>query len=142
MKKKNLDQAELALVTTCQIINDKLVAASEVSLKVNNEAAYPEGDVLDFNLLKESIYVDGDFFLFNCSCGIPQCTGREKGVRTYHINDYTYWDDLDYGTKWIFESDTLRIQIKEIESQINQFSEYFKRKSLTYKRIKYNETYR
>lgn len=125
----------MELITTCEIIKNQLTIASEVTLTINGVAPYPDDDIIDFELLKSTLLMDGNYFLFTCSCGVPGCGGRTKGIKTNYSNKYIYWNDLDYDKNWVFEFDSLKFQIDEIEGKENQLAEKFGEMGITYKGI-------
>lgn len=46
---------------------------------------------LDFDALRESIWNDGAYFIWTCSCGIPECAGLKQPIRVVHSTDRISW---------------------------------------------------
>lgn len=125
MAKEKVDTMEIEIIHLCEINNNHLQISSELGLLINGITPYDKGDILDFEMLKMSLKIDGDYFLFNCSCGIPQCAGYSEGIRTSSNDFFVYWEDLDGGNKWMFEKEILVNQIDHVKQQIDQCEKYF-----------------
>jgi hypothetical protein len=63
----------------------------DIEIFINGEKPYNEGDIIDFNILQESLIKNGAYFIFSCSCGIPQCSGWHKGINVTHSANTLKW---------------------------------------------------
>lgn len=84
---------------------DSLVA--ELHVDGRRLAAFDHGPV-DLVELGKSLDQDGEYFIWTCECGVPECGGRHKGVRVRHLEDRVQWKDLDTDQGYCFELDELR----------------------------------
>ncbi len=46
---------------------------------------------VDMDAMKASSVCDGEFYLWNCSCGYPSCGGLREGIKVVHQNDVIRW---------------------------------------------------
>lgn len=125
MHKRNLDTIEIGIVHTSRLVYGQLQISSEIELTINSISPYDQGDIVDFELLKMSVKIDGAYHIFNCTCGVPQCAGYSRGILISSSNGYVYWEDQDSGNKWIFDKETIEIQVERIDEEISEFEKYF-----------------
>ncbi|MCX6181240.1 MAG: hypothetical protein NT150_04850 [Bacteroidetes bacterium] len=112
--------------------NDLSVRLS-LEMRINNESPFAYGDIVDYDVLKESMWNAGDHFIFTCSCGIAECTGRTQGVNVMHYADVIEWNDLDYQKVWRFEKAELVKEMDKISEEIKIYSGLIKNKGLELK---------
>ncbi len=46
---------------------------------------------VDMDAMKASSICDGEFYLWNCTCGYPSCGGLREGIRVVHKNEVIRW---------------------------------------------------
>src|SRR3954470_16279996 len=66
-------------------------------IAINRARPYNEDELVLADRFFASLEQDGDFQIFSCVCGIPDCAGRAKGVRVQHHQGILDWVDLDRG---------------------------------------------
>lgn len=104
----------------------------EYFLEIDGVNPYPKGDVFDYRLFNESLMNPGQYFIFNCSCGIPECTGRTEGALIQVFEDQVILEDLDYKKVWSFDKESIMLQIEQLKNEVSFFIGKFKAKGLTY----------
>ncbi len=99
---------------------------------INGEKPYPYGDIVDITNFKASLISNGIYYIFNCSCGIPECAGRTKGIKVTHINDSLIWEDLDYNKKWLFNIHQIKTSLDNIKKEELKSKNYFNKKGVDF----------
>jgi len=130
---ENISRIEVNLTTFFDRFGNVLQIDHELEFLIDGEAPYPYGDIVDVQNLKESLTQSGRFFIFNCSCGHPECTGRTEGVEVTLDGELVIWEDLDYDKKWILNTETIIAQLRGIQGDIT-----FYKKLLTRNGVKYD----
>ena len=64
-----------------------------------DELEIPRHATLDYVALVISAFKPGDYYIFNCSCGMPQCASIEHPIAVTHENNVIRWHILDSKTK-------------------------------------------
>jgi hypothetical protein len=50
-----------------------------------------EGPPVDLLELCRSTSTDGEFWIFTCGCGVPECNGIHSGIQVIHQGSFTLW---------------------------------------------------
>ena len=79
----------------------------------------------DFNLyeLFQSRKREGEFFIFTCSCGVPECAGY-KAIEVRHRDGTTNWFDKTLGQEYVFEQAKLDQEISQTFQDLNKWVFY------------------
>jgi len=56
-----------------------------------NGVLYGESYTVDVRELVKSASVSGEFYIFTCGCGVPQCTGLDEGIVVIHYPQSLRW---------------------------------------------------
>lgn len=88
----------------------------------------------DFNLyeLFQSRQRDGEFFIFTCSCGIPECAGY-KEIEVRHRDGTTSWFDKTLSKQYVFEQVELDQEISQTFQDLKKWVFYAESNNLILK---------
>lgn len=121
------------LVVTANLeYNQKVNLFEKIELRIDGKLPYGEGIIIDFPLILKSLKEDGNYILFNCSCGIAECAGIYDGIQVTNSTDEVEWIDLDSGTRWVFLRKSIEKQIKTIKRESLRYRSFFKKKEIEY----------
>lgn len=131
---KQLDTFYLELVVTaCQMSEDNIWMQGDLEIRFNTEKPYADSDIINTEEFYNSIYSDGEFEIFSCCCGVPECSGWIKGIKVSHIdNKFIKWINLNTGKTWLFDKKRLEEDLKEIEEEVENYKKFFKEKGIEY----------
>lgn len=81
----------------------------DFAVEINNVRIHYD---LALNLvaLVKSCQTEGEFYIFTCECGEPQCGGIYHGVNVVHLTEIVVWDLLINGTEHQFKFDPTKYQ--------------------------------
>ncbi|KFF06265.1 hypothetical protein [Flavobacterium reichenbachii] len=117
---------------------DNIWMQGDIEIFINGEKPYNEGDIIDSYILQESLIKNGSYFIFSCSCGIPQCSGWLKGINVTHTTNTITWEDLNHNKIWNFEKSKIEQDLKNINEEVKIFKQYFAGKKIEYVGCGYN----
>lgn len=109
-----------------------------VDLYINGEKPYLDSDIVDAELLIKSLKSDGDYFIFSCCCGIPQCSKWLKPINVTHEGNKIRWFDANSEITWHFDKNKLEEDIINIVAEVKLFKQFFKKKRIEYVGVGYN----
>jgi len=102
----------------------------KVNLQINGVLPYEADLYFDYYLFKKALHKNGTYFIFNCTCGTPECAGMDEGVSIKVKNNLVYFHDLDASKKWVLEWEDVQSEIKKIRQRIQNISPLLKEKGL------------
>ncbi|WP_046756408.1 hypothetical protein [Kordia jejudonensis] len=129
------------LVMAQQMSREDIWMEGKLEIRVNSGRVYEEGDMVDANLLLESIEKAGTYFLFSCLCGSPQCSGWEQGVEVIHEEDIIVWNLLDHDKIYRFDRKSIEGDLKEAKKEVEIYKAYFAEKGIKYVGFGFNENF-
>jgi len=65
--------------------------AIELALSVDPDPRTSLGGFISITALLESTHLNGESYIFTCSCGYPECTGIDAGVNVIHEDGLVVW---------------------------------------------------
>ena len=88
----------------------------------------------DFNLYEifQSRQKEGEFFIFTCSCGIPECAGY-KGVNVTHQGGVVEWYDKTLNNEYAFDKILLDQEIGKTFEDLKKWVFYAESNNLILK---------
>ncbi len=127
------------VVTASQQSQQDIYMHGYIEIRVHAEKPYEENDIVDYNVLKDSLKQDGTYFIFTCSCGIPECGGRIKGIQVKSKNGIVEWVDLDFNKTWRFEKKHMLKQLETVKKEARDYKAFFKKKEIEYVGVEYSK---
>ena len=115
-----------------EIGRPELEVILEVEPLINWKREIIYGDFFDFTIFKKALNQNGTYFIYNCSCGIPECGGYEKGIDVKVKNDLVYFEDLDGNKEWVFEFSQIKEEIKKIKKALDELIPQLKSKEIKF----------
>ncbi|MDW8852061.1 hypothetical protein SD960_18300 [Flavobacterium sp. MMLR14_040] len=110
----------------------------DLEITVNGEKPYSDSDIFDAENLLNSCESDGEYFIFSCCCGIPECSGWKEGIKVIHTENIVKWTDSDNNKVWHFDKKNIEEDLKNINEEVNIFKKYFAEKEIEYVGFGYN----
>ncbi|RQO37844.1 hypothetical protein DBR39_13220 [Chryseobacterium sp. KBW03] len=131
---EELDSFYLELIVMAsQTSQNDVYMEGQLEITLNNKKPYAEEDIIDIGEFYESIDSDGEFKIFSCCCGIPECSGWLRGIQVDHIeNKYIKWTNLNTGQSWTFEKHLLVDALQKIDEEVEDFKKFFSQKDIRY----------
>jgi hypothetical protein len=136
---KNLDSINVELVVAaCQMETNHIWMQGDLAVRLNGEKPYADSDLVDADELLKSLEQDGEFFIFFCCCGVPQCSGWNSGVEVIHSEDTITWINPNNGKTWCFSRQKIEDDLKEIREELANYKAFFSEKNIEYVGVGYN----
>ena len=88
------------IVQAVQMDSDNIWMQGDLKILINGEKPYAENDMIDVDIFLESMNSDGEFFIFSCICGIPECSGWDKGIFVLHNENNITWKNGNTNDVW------------------------------------------
>ena len=95
---------------------------------INNLKPYSESDIINSEMFFKSIKFDGEYDIFSCSCGIPECNGWVKKIQVSTHKNVVKWVEPNLNKIWNFDKERIIEQVESLEKEVHFFKEYFKKK--------------
>lgn len=139
MDKQSQDTIRIELVVLAALdYEDGVCMHGQLKIYINQRQPYDESsDIIDEHLLFDSMSKNGEYFIFSCCCGIPSCSGWDKGIKVIHRESQLEWTDLNKNKSWIFEKSSIENQLKAIKEEVVFYKEYFRNKGIDYVGVGY-----
>lgn len=126
------------VVTACQMSADNIWMQGSIEIRINGEKPCYDGDIIDLEALLKSLETDGEYFIFSCCCGLPECSGWIKGIRVSHSEEGIEWIDLNNGRRWSFDKQKIKADLEDIQQEVAVYKDFFSRKDIEYVGAGYN----
>ena len=137
--KKTLDTINIELIVQAvQMDENDIWMQGDLEILINGEKPYSEGDIINVDVFLESLKSDGEYFIFSCNCGIPECSGWKKGITVKHNGNNIIWSNGNSDDVWLLEKNRINEDLNEIKSEILNYKKYFSEKGIEYVGIGYN----
>lgn len=137
--KKTLDTINIELIVQAvQMDENDIWMQGDLEILINGEKPYSEGDIINVDVFLESLKSDGEYFIFSCNCGIPECSGWKKGITVRHNGNNIIWSNGNSDDVWLLEKNRINEDLNEIKSEILNYKKYFSEKGIEYVGIGYN----
>lgn len=137
----NLDSIYLELVVTaCQSLYDEDIwMQGKLEIRLNSEKPYSDFDIIDVDEFIKSLEQDGEFSIFSCCCGIPECSGWEFGIQVSHLEEgIIKWKNPNNGKIWHFSKQRVEDDLIDIREEVANYKYFFNQKGIEYVGIGYN----
>lgn len=130
---ESLDNISIEL-KVCAVLSDadNIWMQGDIEIFINGEKPYQEGDIIDSYILQDSLIKDGEYFIFSCCCGVPECSGWIKGIKVTHLENIVKWEDLNNNKTWFLEKSKIEEYLKTINEEVKIFKKYFAQKQIQY----------
>lgn len=126
------------VVGAVQMEPDNIWMQGSLEIFINTRKPYHESsDIIDVNALLQSMEEEGKFFIFSCCCGVPSCSGWEKGISVKHKGDTIEWTNGNTNETWILERQCMEEDIATIRTEVMNFKKYFAEKDIRYVGVGY-----
>ena len=133
-----LDTVTLELVVTaCQMESNHIWMQGDFEIRFNGEKPCADGDILDATEFLKSIEEDGEYAIFSCNCGVPQCSGWIKGIQVLHSEESTRWTNLNNGKTWHFDKQEIKGNLNTIREEVEIYKKFFSQKGIEYVGVGY-----
>jgi hypothetical protein len=134
---KKLDRISIELRVTAVQMKLDVWMQGNLEITINGQKPYSESDIVDCDLLLKSLELDGEYFIFSCSCGNPECGGWTKGIKVAHKGNTIEWIDCDNDKTWHLDKTSIEDDMKVIRKEVRIFKQYFKSKGIKYVGVGY-----
>ncbi|SHE65806.1 hypothetical protein [Pedobacter caeni] len=135
----NLDSIIVELVVTaCQAEANNIWMQGGLEISLNNEKPYTDSDIIDIDEFLKSLEQDGEFFIFSCHCGLPECSGWELGIQVLHLEENIKWTNPNNGKTWCFSKQKITNDLINIREEIANYKQFFSQKDIAYVGVGYN----
>src|SRR5882672_7256533 len=94
-------------------------------IAINRTRPYSEDEIILADRFFASLERDGDFQIFSCVCGMPDCAGRPKGIRVHHRKGIVEWTDLDREQSWRLERVRIDRDLARVRDDVHMFKRFF-----------------
>ncbi|MCG8574436.1 MAG: hypothetical protein MI810_06075 [Flavobacteriales bacterium] len=138
MSENVLDSIYIDMVVVAVNMGDRFWMHGKLEIFINSEKPHNEEDVIDVDLFLESLEKEGEYFIFSCCCGIPSCSGWEKGIEVKHQGDTIQWTDLNTGRKWVVDRNKMISDMENVKQETLAFKKFFRDKNIDYVGLGYN----
>ncbi|PIF46732.1 hypothetical protein CLU96_3772 [Chryseobacterium sp. 52] len=131
---EHLDTIYLELViNACQMSREDIWISGALEIRLNDKKPYADSDIINEHEFFKSIDSEGEFEIFSCCCGVPECSGWIKGIQVDHIDHQLIkWTNLNNGDSWIFKRQMLDEDLKEIQEKLENYKSFFNEKGISY----------
>lgn len=126
------------IVSACQMEPDDIWMQGKLEIRFNNERPYADSDVIDVNKFLESLDKTGEFFIFSCCCGVPECSGWQKGIQVLQLDGTIQWTNPNNGQTWHFSKQKVADDLTDIREELKNYKKFFSRKGIRYVGVGYN----
>lgn len=129
--KKELNTIYIELLVSAAF-SDEIWMQGDIEIRIGDKKPYGESDIVNYKLLLESMNVDGEYFIFSCCCGVPECSSYTKGIQVTHESDIIHWYNPNSGESWSFDKKRIKSQLIIVKQEAEKYREFFKMKKIKY----------
>jgi hypothetical protein len=126
------------VVAAAQMSAENIWMQGDLEININGQKISADSDIINAELLIESLQSEGEFFIFSCSCGLPECSGWIKGIQVTHMGDAIKWTDANKGRTWNLERHKMESDLATIREEVNIYKDFFRQKQIKYVGVGYN----
>ena len=140
MKQQVLDTIRIELVViACEGYNSEVHMQGQLEIYINQKKPYDESsDIIDVEKLLNSLEKDGEYKIFSCCCGIPECSGWYKGINVFSNDLETKWTNENNNENWTFDTTSIHDQLRTIKEEVIFYKNFFRKKDIEYVGVGYN----
>jgi hypothetical protein len=138
--KEKLDSISIELlVQACQLSEQDIWFQGDLEIRINGIKPYEEmSDIIDVDAFLKSLETDGEYYIFSCNCGIPECSGWIKGISVEHKEQTIVWTNKNSQEVWILDRSKIEKDLIGIRKEILNYKNYFAEKKIEYVGVGYN----
>lgn len=132
--KQHYDTIRIELIVqACIGYEDRVYMHGSLEVFINQQKPYDESsDIVEAENLLDSTIEDGEYVLFSCCCGVPECSGWNRGIEVKTADNAISWTNLNTDESWTFEKTSLLEQIKTAKEEATFYTQYFQEKGIDY----------
>lgn len=135
----NLDSIIVELVVTaCQMEADNIWMQGDLEIRLNTEKPYADSDIINVDEFLKSLEQDGEFSIFSCCCGVPECSGWEFGIQVLHLEGNIKWTNPNNGKTWCFSRKKVEADLIQIREELTNYKHFFSQKKIEYVGVGHN----
>lgn len=120
------------VVTACQMEPDNIWMQGDLEIRLNDEKPYADSDIVNTDEFLKSLEQDGEFYIFSCSCGVPECSGWNSGIQVLHSNGNIKWTNPNNGKTWCFSKKKVEADLIQIRAELTNYKNFFSKKKVEY----------
>lgn len=121
------------IVEACIGFEDKVYMHGSVEIFINQRKPYDESsDIVEVETLIDSLEKDGEYKIFSCCCGVPECSGWYHGIEVRSNESEIHWTNKNTDENWTFEKASILEQLETIREQASFYKEFFEKKDIEY----------
>ena len=135
---KKLDVISIELKVTAVQMNSEIWMQGDLEITINSIKPYTENDIIDYDVLFKSLEANGEYFIFSCCCGVPDCGGWTNGIIVTHEENIVQWMEPNSNRTWNFDKSCIEDNLKNIIEEVKIFKLYFSEKQIEYVGFGYN----
>lgn len=137
--KENIDNISIDLMVQAgQLGKDDIWMQGDLEIQINGKKPYGDSDIIDVSVFFESLKLDGEYFIFTCNCGIPECSGWIKGIKVIHKENNIVWSNENTNDTWIFDKSKIEKNLSEIRTEVMNYKDFFSEKGILYVGVGYD----
>lgn len=129
---KSFDTIYIELIVVANQTDSDIWMSGSLEITINGEKPYGESDIINSDALLESLESYGEYFIFSCCCGLPQCSGWIYPIKVIHTENQIKWINPNNNKIWIFNKNKIEDDIKTINEEVKIFKRYFNEKEIEY----------
>jgi hypothetical protein len=132
------DTIRLELKIQAVLMDPHIWMQGDIEIFINREKPYLDGDIVDAELLIKSLKSSGNYFIFSCCCGLPECSKWIKPIKVEHEENMIKWIEPNTENTWHFDKHKLEEDMENVEAELRLFKKFFKKKRIEYVGFGYN----
>ncbi|WP_299388317.1 hypothetical protein [uncultured Lacinutrix sp.] len=138
--KEKLDSISIELlVQACQLDAQDIWFQGDLEIRINGIKPYAEmSDIIDVDVFLKSLETDGEYYIFSCICGIPECSGWINGISVRHKEQTIVWTNENTKEVWTLDKSKIEKDLAEIRNEVENYKNYFNEKKIKYVGVGYN----
>jgi len=136
--KENLDNVTIELKVIAVQMGLDIWMQGQLDILINGAKPYFESDIINTEILLKSLESDGEYFIFSCNCGVPECSGWIKEINVTHQGKKIKWMDTNTDRVWYLDREKIESDLKNIREEVKLFKHYFKEKQIEYVGVGYD----
>jgi hypothetical protein len=136
---KHLDVIGLELKVVAVQMNLEIWMQGDLEVTLNGEKPYSDHEIVNYQSLLKSFERSGKYYIFSCSCGIPECSNWKEGITVIHEENTVKWIDSNRNRVWHFDKSNIWYDLKNINKEVKIFKRYFTKKQIEYVGFGYEE---
>ncbi len=135
----NLDSICIELKVEAVHMDEKVWMQGDFVIRINGEDPYNKDYIIEAEALLKSLKSNGEYFIFSCTCGMPECGGCKSGIKVNYLgNGIVEWIDQHHEKAWRFDKNKMESDIVTVREEVKIYKKYFKQKEIDYVGLGYN----